>query len=92
MVLAGSSSSGPTSFSTKVNKEQQLEAAEKSRYTSNSRANPTGLFSSVPRAYQKHHQFFPQSINIGVGFDGFASSEMDEFDLIITEMPIDNLM
>ena len=61
MVLAGSSSSGPTSFSTQVNKVQQLEAAQKSRHPSDSRANPAcwSIFISVPRAYQLHHQFFP---------------------------------
>ena len=91
MVLAGSSSSGPTSFSTQVNKVQQLEAAQKSRHISNSRANPAGLFSSLFQGLTNCTiNFSPQSINIGVGFGEFASSEVDEFDSIVTELPMDN--
>ena len=88
MVLAGSSSLGPTSFSTQV---QQLEAAQKSRHISNSRANPAGLFSSLFQGLTNCTiNFSPQSINIGVDFSEFASSEIDEFDSIVTEMPMDN--
>ena len=91
MVLAGSSSSGPTSFSTQVNKVKQLEAAQKSRHISNSRANPAGLFSSLFQGLTNCTiNFSPQRINIGVAFGEFASSEMDEFDSIVTEMPMDN--
>ena len=91
VVLAGSSSSGPTSFSIQVNKVQQLEAAQKSRHISNSRANPAGLFSSLFQGLTNCTiNFSPQSINIGVGFGEFASSDMDEFDSIVTEMPMNN--
>ena len=54
-------------------------------------ANLAGLFSPLFQGLNNCTiNFSPQSINIGVGYGEFVSSEMGEFDSIVTEMPMDN--
>ena len=91
MIPAGSSSSGPTSFSTQINKVASYSNSKQVKNPGIFQIPELILLVSVPMAYQLHHQLFPQSINIGVGFSEFASSDMDEFDSIVTEVPMDNL-
>lgn len=61
---------------------------------------PSSSSSKIPASFEFHNhlysrgigtiKFSPQKINIGVGFREFASSEVDEFDSIVAQMPIDN--
>lgn len=94
-VLAGSQSSGSgqASFAKEVDKLQQVQAVQRSQqhlHFSNSRANPAGLFSSLFQGLTNCTiNFSPQNINIGVGFGEFNSSEIDEFDSIVVQMPMD---
>lgn len=93
-VLAGSESSGvkPVSFTEEVDKVQQVQAVQRSQqhlHFQKSRANPAGLFSSLFHGLTNCTiNISPQNINIGVGIGEFASSEMDEFDSIVAEMPM----
>ena len=95
-VLAGGpGSSSSTSFSEEVDKLRcNQSAVQRSEHHLHAKsAVPAGLFSSLFHGVSHCTiNFAPKTINIGVGvgLGGVASTEeMDEFDSVVSDMPLD---
>ena len=91
-VLAGGSGSGSTSFAEELQvvkhaQTKQTAVQRSEQYLHAKSAFPAGLFSSLFNGLSNCTiKFAPKNINIGVSLGEFESSEVDEFDTIVSQL------
>ena len=94
-VLAGGSGSGSTSFAEELQvvkhaQTKQTAVQRSEQYLHAKSAFPAGLFSSLFNGLSNCTiKFAPKNINIGVSLGEFESSEVDEFDTIVSQLQTD---